>query len=210
MRTKTSGSLYVVPGTGQGTFGGPRLLSNAWTGYTSTAVAGDLTGDRRLDIVAREGRSASTSCRASPGAAWARRSSARRWGRTTTPSWPGRATSTVTASATWSCGRRTGAFRILTGRSDGTFGPTLGPFSGGAGLLKLSSGQLAGTAAPDVVGTDAGGQRLVVLTSNGLVNTRPSLRTNLRVAGATQVLNVGDWNRDGKGDVITRQDEGDT
>ena len=30
------------------------------------------------------------------------------------------------------------------------------------------------------------------------------------MAGATQVLSVGDWNRDGKGDVITRQDEGDT
>ncbi len=209
MRTKTSGSLYVVPGTGQGTFGGPRLLSNAWTGYTSTAVAGDLTGDQRPDIVAVKAGQVYVV----PGVAG---------GGLGTPVQRqalGADNDALVAGARDLNGdgvgdvvvrSKEGAFRILTGRSDGTFGPTLGPFSGGAGLLKLSSGQLAGTAAPDVVGTDASGKRLVVLTSNGLVNTRPSLPTNLRVTGATQVLSVGDWNRDGKGDVITRQDEGDT
>ena len=34
--------------------------------------------------------------------------------------------------------------------------------------------------------------------------------SNLVVPSATQVLGVGDWNSDGRGDVVTRQTSGDT
>ena len=57
---------------------------------------------------------------------------------------------------------------------------------------------------------NSAGTALVALPHNGLVNLRPALASTLRVAGgATQVLGVGDWNRDGKGDVITREGSGD-
>jgi hypothetical protein len=209
MRTKTTGSLYVVPGTGHGTFGSPKLLSKAWAGYTSTAVAGDLTGDGRPDIVAVK----AGEIYVAPGVAGgglgtpvARQA----LGSTNDALVAGGRDLTGDGVGDVVVGSKTGELRILTGKSDGTFGPTLGPFSGGAGLLKLSSGQLAGSAAPDVVGTNAAGTQLVVVTSNGLTNTGTSLATNLRDKGATQVLNVGDWNRDGKADVITRDNNGDT
>ena len=37
----------------------------------------------------------------------------------------------------------------------------------------------------------------------------PRVPTNVTVPGATQVLTVGDWNRDGKHDLVTREGEGD-
>ncbi len=209
MRTRTSGSLYVIPGTGRGTFGQPRRLSQAWAGYTSTAVAGDLTGDGRSDIVAVKGGDVHVAAGTADGglAAPVKRQSL------------GAGNDTLVGGGSDLSGdgvgdvvvrHRDGSLRILTGRRDGTFGPTLGPFAGGAGLLRLSAGQLAGGATPDVMGTNATGTRLVVVPSNGRVNTAASLPSNLRVTGATQLLSAGDWNRDGKSDVITREDGGDT
>ena len=209
MRTRTSGSLYLIPGTGRGTFGQPRRLSTAWAGYTSTAVAGDLTGDGRPDIVAVKGGDVYVVAGTADGglAAPVKRQAL---GAGNDDLVGGGADLNGDGVGDVVVRHQDGSLRILTGRKDGTFGPTLGPFAGGAGLLKLSAGQLAGSATPDVVGTNSAGTRLVVVPSNGRVNTTASLPSNLRVTGATQVLNAGDWNRDGKSDVITREDDGDT
>jgi hypothetical protein len=72
-------------------------------------------------------------------------------------------------------------------------------------MTKMSAANLMGGAQPDVVGTNAAGTKLIALPSNGRVNVYAPSPANLRVPTATQVLNVGDWNKDGKGDVITRQ-----
>jgi len=210
MRTKTTGALYLVPGTGTGAFGMPRRLSRSWGGFTSTAVAGDLTGDKRPDIVGINKGVLIVVPNTANG------SLGRRIARGTV----GNAYNAVLGGAGDLDGdgvgdvvvrsSRTGAFAILTGRSGGSFGPTLGWFPSPAGMANLSAGQMTGGAQPDVVGTNATGSRLVVLPSNGRVNVYKPLPDNLRVPTATQVLSVGDWNRDGKGDVITRQDGGDT
>jgi N-acetylmuramoyl-L-alanine amidase-like protein/VCBS repeat protein len=210
MRTKTSGSLYVVPGTGKGTFATPRLLSKSWAGYNSTAPAGDLTGDGRPDLVAMRNHVVYLVPGVAGGGIGAPVKK-----QTLTAKWTslvggardlnGDGISDVVVYS-----KSTGGMAILTGKTNGTFGPTLGVFHGATGMLKVSSGQMAGSAAPDVVGTNAAGTRLYVLPANGLVNIGKSMATNLRVPGATQVLNVGDWNRDGKGDVITREGSGDT
>ena len=62
---------------------------------------------------------------------------------------------------------------------------------------------MVGTAAADVVGRDSEG-RLVVIPHTGKRNLSSPLISNLKVTAATQVLNAGDWNRDGRGDVIVR------
>ncbi len=209
MRTKTTGSLYVLYGTGKGTFGGARLLSKGWVGYTGIAPVGDLTGDGRPDVVGLKAGAVYLA----PGLA---------------VKGVGVATRKATLGTTWNrlvgaasdlTGDRVndvvirstaGALKILPGKSGGTFGAVLGPFAGAAGLDQLSAGQMGGAATPDVVGTTAGGTQLRVVVSNGLTNLGTSMATNLRVPAATQVLSVGDWNRDGKGDVVTREAAGDT
>jgi hypothetical protein len=208
MRTR-SGALYVLRGANNGTFGGPRLVGKGWNGYTSIASAGDVNGDGRADLVGLKNHVVYVAL----GAANARVGAARK---------------ELTLSSQWDAlvggGRdltgdkvgdvvihsRTGALKILPGRAGG-FGTALGPFpfAAGVGMRKLSAGQLGGTAAPDVIGTNADGTRLTVAVSNGLSNIGKSMATNLRVPGATQVLSVGDWNKDGKADVITREAAGD-
>ena len=48
------------------------------------------------------------------------------------------------------------------------------------------------------------GRSLVVKANNGLRNVESLVTTNLKLPDASMVLNAGDWNRDGKGDIIAR------
>jgi hypothetical protein len=63
-----------------------------------------------------------------------------------------------------------------------------------------------GNAAPDLVGLRGG--RLVVVRNSGGTETRTPVRSNVSLAGTTAVLNVGDWDRDGNGDVVLRTSAG--
>jgi hypothetical protein len=105
--------------------------------------------------------------------------------------------------------KSTGALKVLVGQKSG-FGRALGPFGGGAGYRGMSGGQVSGSAHPDVVAVNKAGTALVTLTHNGLVNLKPMLKGNLSRTDIVDVYNVGDWNGDGKGDVITRQGKGDS
>ena len=92
---------------------------------------------------------------------------------------------------------------VLPGRGWGWFGRAYGPFPAVPALSSLSAGQMTGNAAPDLVGVDGAG-KLQVLAYNGLTNLLPSVTTNLHRSDIVQVLNVGDWNGDGRGDIVTR------
>ncbi len=210
MRTRAAGWLYLVPGQGKGLFGTPVLLSKSWAAATSTAVPGDLTGDGRPDIALVKGGALYVVPHTSTGAL----------GASVKRQTVGSSYDAVLGGAGDVTGDSAGdlivrsahasALDILTGTSGEDFGPTLGSFPGVAGMTKMSAAQLTGGPQPDVVGTNAAGTSLVVLPSNGKVNVFPKEPANLRVPSATQVLNVGDWNKDGKGDIITRQgDDGD-
>jgi hypothetical protein len=48
-----------------------------------------------------------------------------------------------------------------------------------------------------------------MLRNSGRTNLNARVPTNVTVPGATQLLTVGDWNRDGKQDLVTRESEGD-
>ncbi len=209
MRDKTRGALHLVPGTGRGGFGAPVRLSASWSAYTSTAVAGDLTRDGRPDIVAvRAGvvYVVPNTASGALGAPLQRQTIGTAYNAVLGGAHDLNGDSTgdlILRSAD------TGRLGILVGRSDATFGPTLGSFPSPEGYANLSAAQMMGGAQPDVVGTDATGSRLIVLPSNGEVNAYKRISSGLRVPDATQLLNVGDWNRDGKGDIITRQSGGD-
>ncbi|MEZ5191952.1 MAG: VCBS repeat-containing protein [Nocardioides sp.] len=96
----------------------------------------------------------------------------------------------------------TGDSWILPSNGDGTFGHRLGPFTGQRTLQDLSAAQLAGNAAPDLVGVRRG--RLVLLRNAGTVNLGRPIATGLSLRNADLVLNAGDWDRDGHGDIIAR------
>ena len=192
-------------GTGRGTFGAARLLSKGWAGYTCIAPVGDLTGDGRADVVGLKNHSVYVGQGVHGGGLGA----------------PARLT---TLTSQWDA--LVGGGRDLNGDGVGdvvvrsrTTGQPEDPDRASRAArsvrrsvpspvwwtLRAPRGQMGGSAAPDVVGTRASGTQLVVVLSNGLTNVGKSTATNLRVPGATQVLNVGDWNRDGKSDVVTRE-----
>ncbi len=210
MRDTKTGWLMLAPGLGNGRFGRSVLISKSWKNFTSTAVAGDLTGDGRLDLVSIH-RNGYVYAAAGTRTGGLSRFSKRQHVGTRYNALVGGAHDmngdgygdVVVRSAS------TGQSLILPG-ARGTFGKVLGPFDDAKGMGHLSAGQMVGGAQPDLVGTNSAGTALLVVANNGLVNLRPALPSTLTRADATQVLNVGDWNRDGRGDVITRQTGGDS
>jgi hypothetical protein len=71
----------------------------------------------------------------------------------------------------------------------------------------LSGGQLTGNEAPDVLGRR--GSDLYTWSNSGTVDLEPAIRTNLDLTAVNTILTVGDWNRDGYGDVVLRTTNGD-
>jgi hypothetical protein len=99
--------------------------------------------------------------------------------------------------------RKTGAAFVLPGGGDGTFGRKLGPITRFAGETDLAVGQVHGSKAADVVALD-GSKVKAWINSGGFTIGRP-IDTQADLSGANRILVVGDWDRDGYGDVVTRQ-----
>lgn len=204
---RTSKSLLLFRGDGKGGFAAPVVLHRRWT-LGRVAPVGDMNGDRQPDLVVASGL---RGLYLVPGA---RRGSAL-----------GKAVRLATARADISSvlgwgdlngDRRTdvlvresgsGLGALYSGTGGKGLGQVYGSFTALQGLGTLSMAPMVGPSAADVVGRDSAG-RLVVVPSNGRRNLGSPLPSNLRVTNATQVLNVGDWNRDGHADVIVRINEG--
>ena len=99
--------------------------------------------------------------------------------------------------------RTTGATYVLPGRGTGTFGRKLGPITRFATAGRLAVGNMAGSNAPDVVALDGG--RVEAWVNPGGFNLGRPIDTRADLSGADKILVTGDWDRDGYGDVVTRQ-----
>ncbi len=97
----------------------------------------------------------------------------------------------------------TGDSYVLPGKGDGTFARRLGPIVRFAGATDVAVGQVAGRKAPDVVALD-GGQVKAWINPGGFTLRRP-IDSRADLSGANRILVAGDWDRDGYGDVVTRQ-----
>lgn len=204
MRQRSNGGLYLVPGRGRGKFGQPRLLGRGWREYSSIAVPGDLTGDGRPDVVGVKNgvmyvfpnvggnRIRSAVQRQTVGSAY---DAVLGSGRDVT----GGGVGDLLVRA-----RSTGAFGVLTGRTGSTFGITMGWFPGAARWTRLSAGQMSGSPQADLIGVAPNGKQLLVMANNGLSNYQALVSTNIKNSGLTMLINAGDWNRDGVGDLIAR------
>ena len=93
---------------------------------------------------------------------------------------------------------------VLPGRGDGTFGqPARDRSPGSPRPPRPAVGNVGGNSAPDVVALV--GDTVQVWVNPGTFDLGPPIDTGVSFAGADRILDVGDWDRDGYGDVVTRQ-----
>jgi hypothetical protein len=96
---------------------------------------------------------------------------------------------------------------VRASRGDGTFGPAYGPSANLRSLRSISgAGTLAGDPSPDLVGVKD--NSLVLVPNRGTYELGAPIDTGVIMSDANVILNVGDWDRDGGGDVMTRDDAG--
>ncbi|MFL6158676.1 MAG: FG-GAP-like repeat-containing protein [Marmoricola sp.] len=207
-KSRATGSLQLFRGLGGGKFSLPVVLSKDWT-YSGTSAVGDFNGDKVPDLMAISGGHTLYLFPGKPGGlklgpkVEVKQSTTGLIGML---SWGDLTGDGHVDVMTRSAG--TGLGTILAGAGGGRFGQTWGSFSGFASLAKTSLAPLVGSSAADVLGRDSHG-RLVVVANSGKRNILGSLKANLKVPSATQVLNVGDWDRNGKSDVIVRSSHDD-
>jgi hypothetical protein len=174
-----------------------------WGSYGLIARGGDLDGDAHPDIVVRD----------SAGHLWLRpgRANASFGAPVAIPGHFGKYDVVVGAGDLSHDGRadllarerKTGSTYVLPGKGDGTFGRRLGPITRFAGARSLTVGNVSGSQAADVVGLDGGAVRAWV--NPGAFNLGKPIDTHANLRRAERILVVGDWDRDGHGDVVTLQ-----
>jgi|GEM_PF-572379 len=98
---------------------------------------------------------------------------------------------------------------VLPGDGAGGFGAPLGPVAGLKAMGRIvGSAPVMGQGLLDVVGRSGTSLQVAAdqtVTSTGL---GAPIDTGVNLANATQLLNAGDWNRDGNSDLITRNTDG--
>ncbi|MGH3333978.1 MAG: FG-GAP repeat domain-containing protein, partial [Nocardioidaceae bacterium] len=201
-RIKGTGQLFVYPGNGTGGFAKRRLLSPEWAGYDRTAGVGDLTGDRHADLVARKG----ATLYLVPGTGTGLGTPVAlpgRWGMFDIVSGAGDVTNDGKADLVVR-DRNSKLTYVYPGDRQGGFGHRFGPYANLKSMNFVAVvGQAAGNGRLDLVGRNAKGQ-MVVYANNGRRNIARLVDTGTQLTTANLVLNVGDWNGDGLGDIMTR------
>lgn len=205
-RQGTTKSLYLYPGDGKGWFSQKRLLAEDWR-YNLTQGVGDLDNDGRYDVIARDktGRVQMFSMRGGR----------LRDARTIATDWDGFDLVTgigdLTNDGEGDILVRNVASRIAyvyPGDGRGGLRNRLGPFRQFRGLDFLTApGQIGGARAADLVGRVRSSGQMVGFVNSGRKNIGGIDATGDVVATADLLLNVGDWDGDKHGDVMTRSAE---
>ncbi len=200
-RDPRAGRLLFYRGGGKGGFFAPVSRGRGWGGYGLLAATGDVDGDGRADLL---GRDAENRMWLRPGTGDGRLGAAVRvpgtWGRY----------DTVAGYGDFNRDGRNdlmahepgGRSYLLPVKGDGTFGRRLGPFTSMGSARALSGAGLAGNSSVDLLARRGGD--LVIYPSAGTFETGRPIATGLRVPAADALLNAGDWDRDGYGDILIR------
>jgi hypothetical protein len=92
---------------------------------------------------------------------------------------------------------------VVPATGDGTFGQPFGPVTRVRAVGNLVGAvQVLGDATPDLVARSGG--RVVVFPNSGGFETGKPIATGADLSNSNLVLNAGDWDRDGFGDIVNR------
>jgi hypothetical protein len=197
-------ALKLYPGTGAGGFGKGRLLAADWSGYSATLGTGDLNGDGRADLVVRKGDSLLLVPGTGRVALGTPTALPRTWGGYDLVAGMGDVTNDGLPDLVARVAR-TRLTYVYPGDGKGGLGTRFGPFDQFQDVDFLAgAGPVAGTTYNDLVGRAANG-RMVLFANRGGTSIDGVGATGAGFGDTNLVLNVGDWNGDGYGDVLTRQ-----
>lgn len=197
-RTPSTGRLTAFYRTATG-FRQRTFRSTLFGTYNLLVGAGDINGDGRPDLLARD----------TAGRLWLYPTSAQGTftvRRQLPGSW-GQYTSIVGVGDANHDGRNDLMVRtkraayLLPGTGNGTFGHPIGPYAMSSTSAVVGAAAFVGGTS-DLVAQNGNG--LQVLVRSAASDLGQPIETNLDLRGANLVLNPGDWNGDGIGDVITR------
>jgi len=205
-RNPANGTLVTYLQRADGSFRHVKVGGSSWNRYDLISAVGDLDRDGHPDLVARDDAGALWFLAGTGQGGFAApvRVKGRFQGYDVVSgggdlTHDGRADLLVRS-------RSTGDSFILPGRGNGTFAPRLGPFGSFGSASRPVVGNVAGTTDADVLALS--GDAVRVWVNPGTFDLGAPIDTGVTFHGANRILNAGDWDRDGHGDVLTRQANG--
>ncbi|GAB3028997.1 hypothetical protein GCM10011376_15110 [Nocardioides flavus (ex Wang et al. 2016)] len=196
------GRLTTLLGTSKGGFA-RKATRKGYGGYRQMVGAGDVNGDGRADLLLRTKNRVFLQTGYGTGRFAPAQRVAGRWStfnRMVAGDFNGDGRTDIVARSS------AGKMMLMPGRGDGTFGAALGPATNLKTMRWITGVNMVDGAGADLIGV--AGKQLVVVANRDTFELGAPIDTGVSFAGMDRILNAGDVDRDGFGDVLARDTSG--